>query len=97
MTTTSDGEGLRRVTGWLLAIGWSVTVSLAILRTGILWRWVGWTGLVASVPWAWPCFEVRSAASSKGSPRGRPFPSDTWSRPFMSATPRQVIVQRHRT
>jgi hypothetical protein len=29
--------------------GWSVTVSLLILRTGILWRWVGWAGLVASV------------------------------------------------
>jgi Domain of unknown function (DUF4386) len=35
--------------GQLLAIGWSITVSLLILRTGILWRWVGWAGLVASV------------------------------------------------
>jgi len=35
--------------GQLLAIGWSVTVSLVILRTGTLWRWVGWAGLVASV------------------------------------------------
>src|SRR4029453_19623328 len=35
--------------GQLLAIGWSITVSLLILRTGMLWRWVGWAGLVASV------------------------------------------------
>jgi Domain of unknown function (DUF4386) len=35
--------------GQLLAIGWSITISLLILRTGILWRWVGWAGLVASV------------------------------------------------
>jgi hypothetical protein len=35
--------------GQLLAIGWSITVSLLILRTGILWRWVGWAGLVASI------------------------------------------------
>jgi Domain of unknown function (DUF4386) len=35
--------------GQLLAIGWSITVSLLILRTGILWRWVGWAGLVASL------------------------------------------------
>jgi hypothetical protein len=35
--------------GQLLAIGWSVTVSLVVLRTGVLWRWVGWAGLVASV------------------------------------------------
>ena len=34
--------------GQLLAIAWSVTVSLLVLRTGVLWRWVGWTGLVAS-------------------------------------------------
>jgi hypothetical protein len=34
--------------GQLLAIGWSVTVSLLILRTGMLGRWAGWTGLVAS-------------------------------------------------
>jgi preprotein translocase subunit SecG len=26
MTTINDGEGLRRVTGWLLAIAWSVTI-----------------------------------------------------------------------
>ena len=35
--------------GQLLVIGWSVTVSLLILRTGMLARWVGWAGLVASV------------------------------------------------
>jgi hypothetical protein len=35
--------------GQLLAIGWSITISVLVLRTGILWRWVGWTGLVASV------------------------------------------------
>ena len=29
-------------------IGWSITVSLLVLRTGMLARWVGWTGLVAS-------------------------------------------------
>jgi hypothetical protein len=34
--------------GQLLAIGWSVTVSALALRTGMLPRWVGWTGLVAS-------------------------------------------------
>ena len=35
--------------GQLLVLGWSITVSLLVLRTGILWRWVGWAGLVASV------------------------------------------------
>jgi hypothetical protein len=35
--------------GQLLAIAWSVTVSLLILRTGMLARWAGWTGLLASV------------------------------------------------
>src|SRR5829696_5929131 len=34
--------------GQLLAIGWSITVSLLVLRTGMLARWVGWLGLVAS-------------------------------------------------
>jgi Domain of unknown function (DUF4386) len=34
--------------GQLLVIGWSVTVSLLVLRTGMLARWVGWAGLVAS-------------------------------------------------
>jgi Domain of unknown function (DUF4386) len=35
--------------GQLLAIGWSVTVSVLVLRTGVLWRWTGWAGLVASL------------------------------------------------
>ena len=35
--------------GQLLVIGWSVTVSVVVVRTGMLWRWVGWAGLVASV------------------------------------------------
>jgi hypothetical protein len=35
--------------GQVLVLGWSITVSVLILRTGILWRWVGWAGLVASV------------------------------------------------
>jgi hypothetical protein len=35
--------------GQLLAIGWSITVSVLILRTGMLARWAGWAGLVASV------------------------------------------------
>jgi hypothetical protein len=35
--------------GQLLAIGWSVTVSMLILRSRMLPRWVGWAGLVASV------------------------------------------------
>jgi hypothetical protein len=35
--------------GQLLVIGWSVTVSVTILRTGILPRWLGVSGLVASV------------------------------------------------
>jgi hypothetical protein len=35
--------------GQLLVIGWSITVSLLVLRTGMLPRWAGWTGLVASV------------------------------------------------
>ena len=35
--------------GQLLAIGWSITISVLIVRTRMLWRWVGWAGLVASV------------------------------------------------
>jgi len=35
--------------GQLLAIGWSVTLSVIILRTGVLPRWLGITGLVVSV------------------------------------------------
>ncbi len=34
--------------GQLLVVGWSVTVSVLILRSGMLVRWVGWAGLVAS-------------------------------------------------
>jgi hypothetical protein len=34
--------------GQLLAIGWSITVSVLILRGRMLARWVGWAGLVAS-------------------------------------------------
>jgi hypothetical protein len=34
--------------GQLLVIGWSITVSVLILRTGMLPRWAGWAGLVAS-------------------------------------------------
>jgi hypothetical protein len=35
--------------GQLLAIAWSITISLLVLRTRMLWRWVGWAGLAASV------------------------------------------------
>ena len=35
--------------GQLLAIAWSVTISVLIVRTRVLARWVGWAGLVASV------------------------------------------------
>jgi len=35
--------------GQLLAIGWSIAVSMLILRSRMLPRWVGWAGLVASV------------------------------------------------
>jgi hypothetical protein len=34
--------------GQLLAIAWSVTVSIIILRTRVLPGWAGWVGLVAS-------------------------------------------------
>jgi hypothetical protein len=34
--------------GQLLAIGWSVTLSVIILRSGLLPRWLGVTGLVVS-------------------------------------------------
>jgi hypothetical protein len=34
--------------GQLLVIAWSVTVSVVIVRTGVLPRWAGWVGLVAS-------------------------------------------------
>jgi hypothetical protein len=35
--------------GQLLAIGWSIAVSVLILRTGVLARWAGWLGLIASL------------------------------------------------
>ena len=35
--------------GQLLAVAWSVTISALVVRRGILWRWIGWAGLVASV------------------------------------------------
>jgi hypothetical protein len=34
--------------GQLLVIAWSVTVSILIVRTGVLPRWAGWLGLLAS-------------------------------------------------
>ena len=34
--------------GQLLAIGWSITISVLILRTRMLPRWAGWAGLIAS-------------------------------------------------
>jgi hypothetical protein len=34
--------------GQLLVIAWSITVSILILRTGVLPRWAGWLGLLAS-------------------------------------------------
>jgi len=34
--------------GQLLAIGWSITISVLILRTRVLPRWAGWAGLAAS-------------------------------------------------
>jgi hypothetical protein len=34
--------------GQLLVIAWSITVSVLILRTGVLPRWAGWLGLAAS-------------------------------------------------
>jgi hypothetical protein len=35
--------------GQLLVIGWSVTLSVVVLRAGVLPRWLGATGLVVSV------------------------------------------------
>ncbi|MEV5961924.1 DUF4386 domain-containing protein [Kribbella sp. NPDC051952] len=35
--------------GEILAIAWSVGVSVVILQTQVLPRWIGWAGLVASV------------------------------------------------
>jgi len=35
--------------GQLLAIGWSITISVIILSSRVLARWVGWAGLAASL------------------------------------------------
>jgi hypothetical protein len=35
--------------GEILAIAWSVSVAVVVLRSGVLPRWVGWTGLVTSL------------------------------------------------
>ena len=34
--------------GQLFAVGWSITLSVLIVRTAVLPRWVGWAGLVVS-------------------------------------------------
>ncbi|MEV6301696.1 DUF4386 domain-containing protein [Actinoplanes sp. NPDC051861] len=34
--------------GQVLAVAWSATVSVVVLRSGVLPRWIGWTGLVVS-------------------------------------------------
>jgi hypothetical protein len=63
--------------GQLLAIAWSVLVSVAILRTRALPRWIGWMGLAASMLYfanqgdilatAFPGFPVWDAAGLLGS------------------------------
>ena len=63
--------------GQLLAIAWSVTVSVLALRDRLLPRWIGWTGLVASALYllnqgdimatALPGFPVWDAAGFLGS------------------------------
>jgi hypothetical protein len=63
--------------GQLLAIAWSVGVSVVILRTRALPRWIGWTGLAASALYAanqgdvlataFPGFPVWDAAGLLGS------------------------------
>lgn len=35
--------------GEILAIGWSVAVAVVVLRSGLLPRWVGWSGLATSL------------------------------------------------
>ncbi|MFD3405310.1 DUF4386 domain-containing protein [Kribbella sp. NPDC058693] len=35
--------------GQVLAIAWSILVSLLVLRSAVLPRWIGWVGLVASL------------------------------------------------
>lgn len=63
--------------GQILAIAWSVAVSVAALRGGLLPRWIGWTGLLASALYllnqgdvlatAVPGFPVWDAAGLVGS------------------------------
>ena len=63
--------------GQLLAIVWSVSVSVLALRGGVLPRWIGWAGLVASALYllnqgdvmatALPGFPVWDAAGFLGS------------------------------
>ena len=43
----------RRAPGQLLVIGWSVTLCVIIVRTRVLHRWLGVTGLAVSDIWAW--------------------------------------------
>jgi hypothetical protein len=63
--------------GQLLAIAWSIGVSVVVLRTAVLPRWIGWVGLAASVLYlanqgdilatAVPDFPVWDAAGLLGS------------------------------
>ena len=63
--------------GELLGIAWTVRVSVVILRTAVLPRWIGWAGLVAGVLYlanqgdilatAVPDFPVWDAAGLLGS------------------------------
>jgi hypothetical protein len=48
--------------GELLVIGWSVTLSIVLLRTGVLPSWLGWTGLVTSGLYALNQGDVLSTA-----------------------------------
>jgi Domain of unknown function (DUF4386) len=48
--------------GQLLALGWSITVSLYVLRTRVLAGWVGWAGLVASVMYLFNQGDILSTA-----------------------------------
>jgi len=34
--------------GQLLVIAWSLAVSVLVVRTGVLPRWIGWSGLIVS-------------------------------------------------
>jgi hypothetical protein len=48
--------------GQLLAVAWSITLSVLVLRTGVLARWVGWAGLVASVTYLFNQGDVLATA-----------------------------------